>query len=262
MSDVIDLSLPALVILYALLAVPFFISFYLRLHIIKPALISVFRMTIQLSFVGFYLEYLFRYNNPWVNIAWVLIMMLVANWTVVTRARLKLTRFFLLVFCGLLAGTAFVVGFLLFLTIRPQPLWDAHYLVPITGMILGNCLRANVISLERFYSSVREREKEYNTYLLLGATLREAANPFVRPAVKAALSPTISTMATIGIVSLPGMMTGQILGGSSPLVAIKYQLAIMVCIFCAISITSIINVFLSMKVAFNEYHTLRRGIFR
>jgi len=128
-------------------------------------------------------------------------------------------------------------------------------------MILGNCLQGNVIALERFYSALRKNENEYRTYLMLGATRWEAVRPYFREAVKAAINPTIAGMATMGLVSLPGMMTGQILGGSEPWLAVKYQIAIMICIFTSSTIASIINLKLSVNIAFNEFDVLKEEIF-
>ncbi|MBN2701720.1 MAG: ABC transporter permease, partial [Methylothermaceae bacterium] len=148
-------------------------------------------------------------------------------------------------------------AYLVFLVIRPPLIHDARYLIPLAGMILGNCLQANVIALERFYAAIRKNESEYLTFLLLGATRWEAVRPYFREAVKAAVNPTLASMATLGLVSLPGMMTGQILGGAEPWVAVKYQIAIMVCIFTATTVASILNLALSLTIAFNEFDVLR-----
>jgi putative ABC transport system permease protein len=129
-------------------------------------------------------------------------------------------------------------------------------------MILGNCLQGNVIALERFYSSVRKNENEYTTFLMLGATRWEAARPYFKEAVKAAINPTIASMATMGLVSLPGMMTGQILGGSEPWLAVKYQIAIMICIFTSTTLASIINLKLSLTIAFNAFDVLKDEVIK
>ena len=124
-------------------------------------------------------------------------------------------------------------------------------------MILGNCMRTNIISLERFFSAISDNPKTWQTYLSLGATRFEAARPFIQKALKAAMAPTITTMTTMGIVSLPGMMTGQMLGGSVPLVAIKYQIAIMLCIFTSASLTSVMNLLFSLPICFDGYGNVK-----
>jgi putative ABC transport system permease protein len=123
-------------------------------------------------------------------------------------------------------------------------------------------MRGNVIALERFYSGIRQNEKEFITYQMLGASLSEATRPYWRSAMRAAIAPSLSTMATIGIVSLPGMMTGQILGGSTPITAIKYQIAIMICIFSSMIISAACNILLTNRAAFNAYGMLKQDIFR
>ncbi|MBT8038235.1 MAG: ABC transporter permease [Verrucomicrobiae bacterium] len=178
------------------------------------------------------------------------------------KAGLKRGLFFWRSLVGVAGSTLFVSGWFILVSIRPEPLYDARYLVPITGMILGNCLRSHVMSLERFYSGIRKNENKFMTYLMLGASLREAVRPYLRDAIKAAINPSIATMATMGIVSLPGMMTGQILGGAMPMAAIKYQIGIMICIFTAMVVGSLVNVLLSLAIAFDDYQRLRPEVFR
>jgi putative ABC transport system permease protein len=151
--------------------------------------------------------------------------------------------------------------YLVVLVIRPELFYDARYLVPLAGMVLGNCQQGNVIALERFYAALRRNELEYQTFLLLGASRWEAVLPYYRTAVKAAISPTLANMTTMGLVSLPGMMTGQILGGSEPWLAVKYQIAIMVGIFASTTLACAINLRLSMRMAFNGYDVLKGEVF-
>ncbi|RKX33991.1 MAG: ABC transporter permease [Verrucomicrobia bacterium] len=218
-------------------------------------------MTVQLLFVGLYLKYLFQLNNPFVSLLWLAVMMVVANVSILNKAGLKRSLFFWRSLTGVVASTMLVSGWFILVAIRPDPVYDARYLIPIVGMVLGNCLRSNVLSLERFYSGIRKNENEFMTYLMLGATLREATRPYLRDAVKAAVNPSIATMATMGIVSLPGMMTGQILGGAMPITAIKYQIGIMICIFTAMTVAAFVNILLSLPVAFDDHQRLRQDIF-
>ena len=260
--ETIDIKYSYMIVLYGILIVPVLIALLLKLGNVKNILFSVLRMTIQMTVMGLYLDYLFRFNNIFVNSGWVLLMITIANVTVNRNAGLRTVRLFFGVMIGILVSAVFVISMFIFLSIQPDPFYDARYLIPITGMVVGNCMRANVISLERFYSSIRKNEKEFITYLLMGASLREAVLPYMREAIKPALAPQLSTIATLGLVSLPGMMTGQILGGSSPIVAIKYQIAIMIAIFTAITLSTVLNLFLSLNIAFNEYQILRKDIFR
>jgi len=261
-TNTIDISYLSLAAFLGLILVPVLACAVLGLGITKRVLIGVLRMTVQMAVLGLYLDYLFRFNHIAVNFGWALLMILIANITANRNAGLKTPKIFISVMAGIFVGSLTVIALFVFLAIQPKPFYDARYLIPVTGMVVGNCMRANVISLERFYSSVKKNEKTFLTYLLLGASLREAALPSIREAVKPALAPTLSTMATLGLVSLPGMMTGQILGGASPITAIKYQIAIMIAIFTAITLSTVINLLIGLRVSFNEYHMLRKDIFR
>lgn len=256
-----DLSIPAMLSMYALMLVPLAIFFYLQLGLIRDTLWAMARMTLQLLLVGLYLKYVFQLNNPFVSLLWVTVMLVVANLSILNKAGLKRRLFFWRSLIGVAGSTLLVSGWFILVAIRPDPIYEARYLVPITGMILGNCLRSNVLSLERFYSGIRKNENEFVTYLLLGATLREAVRPYLRDAIKASVNPSIASMATMGIVSLPGMMTGQILGGAMPIIAIKYQIGIMICIFTAMVVAALTNILLSLSVAFDDHQRLRSEIF-
>jgi putative ABC transport system permease protein len=218
-------------------------------------------MSLQLMLVGLYLKYIFALNSLLITLLWVAVMLVVANFSILSKAGMKRRLLFWRSLAGLAVSTLLVSGWFILLAIRPDPLFDARYVVPITGMVLGNCLRSNVLSLERFYSGIRRNENEYLTYLMLGAGLREAVRPYLRDAVRAAVNPAVATMATMGIVSLPGMMTGQILGGALPLTAIKYQIAIMICIFTATVVAALTNIMLSLPIAFDDHQRLRQDIF-
>jgi len=257
----VDLSFGALLWMYALMLVPLGIFHYLRLGVLRDTLLAVMRMTVQLLLVGLYLKHIFRLNNPALSLLWVTVMIIVANLSILNKAGLCRRIFFWRSLAGVAGSCLLVSGWFILTAIRPEPIYDARYMVPIVGMVLGNCLRSNVLSLERFYSGIRTNEDEYNTYLLLGATLHEAVRPFMRDAVKAAVNPSIATMATMGIVSLPGMMTGQILGGAMPMEAIKYQIGIMICIFTAMVVAAALNILLSLPVAFDDYQRLKPEIF-
>ncbi len=132
----------------------------------------------------------------------------------------------------------------------------------VAGMILGNSLRADIVGLSTFFSSLRTEEKSYLLALSQGATLSEAVRPFLQKAYTASLAPTIATMATIGIVALPGMMTGIILGGTDPFVAIKYQIAIMMAIFSGTALAVILGILLTLKTSFDRYGVLDPDILK
>jgi putative ABC transport system permease protein len=129
-------------------------------------------------------------------------------------------------------------------------------------MLLGNSLRGDIIGIDNFYKAI-ERNKQRRLYALAcGATFFESLTPYFKESLTAALQPTIATMATMGIVFLPGMMTGQILGGVSPVLAIKYQIAIMIAIFTATTITVNLTILLTVRTCFDGYGMVRKRIFQ
>jgi putative ABC transport system permease protein len=256
-----DMTIPSTVSMFALLLIPAGIFYYLKIGLIKELFVSSLRMAVQLAFVGLYLKFIFQLNNGWLNLLWVLTMMVAANSSILSKAGMKRRLFFWRSMAGVAVSTGIVSIWFILIAIRPDPFYDARYMIPIVGMILGNCQRSNVMSLERFYSGIRKNEQEFMTYLMLGATLREATFPYLRTAIKTCANPAISTMATMGIVSLPGMMTGQILGGAMPMAAIKYQIGIMICIFTAMVIAAMVNILFSLPIAFDDHQRLRQDIF-
>ncbi|MGZ4955371.1 MAG: ABC transporter permease [Methylobacter sp.] len=255
--ETLDIELPRMALLYGLCLIPWLLLWLIGLRLSRDIGISILRMSIQLALVGIYLKMLFDLNHPWLNGLWILVMLLVADLSILRRAGLKVRYFVLATFVAIASSILFSTAYLVVLVIQPTHFYDARYIVPLAGMILGNCLQGNVIALERFYSALSKNENEYATFLMLGATRWEAVRPYFRDAVKAAINPTIASMATMGLVSLPGMMTGQILGGSEPWVAVKYQIAIMICIFTSTTIACIINLKFSLNIAFNAFDVLR-----
>jgi len=247
---------------YTLLAFPLGILLWYRVPMLGKTALALVRMTVQLAFVGVYLHVIFEYNNVWLNAAWLLVMISVADASIIRGCGLRLSRFALPLFGALLAGTAVPLLFFVGLILSRPNLLDAQYAIPIGGMILGNCLRADIIGIKSFYDSIRTSEKAFLHALSQGATLHEAVRPFLRNAFLAAMTPTVATMATIGLVALPGMMTGVILGGADPVIAIKYQIAIMIAIFSGTAITLVVAINATMRSSFTAYGILDKTVFK
>ena len=224
-------------------------------------LTSIARMCIQLSFVGVYLEFLFKFNSPVLNTVYLLIMISIACQSIIRSSNLKVRLFFMPVFFSLLIPFTIILIFFNAVVVRIDNLFEAKYLIPIGGMLLGNCLRSIIIGLNNFYSGIKKDEKVYLYSISIFNSRIQALKPYFKESFLAAITPTIASMATIGLVSLPGMMTGQILGGSIPMVAIKYQIAIMFSIFYTEYFSTMLSVLFSLKVGFNELDVLNKDIF-
>lgn len=260
--SIIEITPWQLALGYTLLALPLGILLWYRIPLLGRTALALVRMTIQLVFVGVYLHVIFEYNNVWLTAAWLLVMIGVADGSIARGCGLRLRRFALPLFAALLAGTAAPLLFFVGLILSRPNLMDAQYAIPIGGMILGNCLRADIVGMRTFYESIRTGEKAFLHALSQGATLHEAVRPFLRSAFLAAMTPTVATMATIGLVALPGMMTGVILGGADPVIAIKYQIAIMIAIFSGTALTLVVAIYATMRSSFTAYGTLDKAIFK
>lgn len=257
MNGVADIQWPHLLLGYLLLLLPITALWYYRTGLVKPTLVAVARMTAQLALVGLYLEFIFRLDSAWVNLLWVLVMVAFASLAVISRTSLTYRFYLIPVIWATGLSLTVVVAYFFVVVIRLENYVEARYLIPITGMLLGNCMHSNIIGLNAYYSRLRLEQQLYRYALANGATRAEALFPFVRDALVKAFNPSIASMAVIGLVSLPGMMTGQILGGSDPGVAIKYQIMIMITIFTSSLLTVLLTIFLANRYAFDAYDNFR-----
>ncbi|EHD2235858.1 ABC transporter permease [Vibrio vulnificus] len=246
MDSVIDLTWGALLAFSSLLIIPLIISHFYQLAIAKEAMLSVGRMALQLILVGFYLEYLFTLNDWRINVLWLLVMLSVGASSIVSKAHLPQTQLLLPTLFGLAGGMLPILSVLLVGIITPTPWYHTQYMIPLAGMLLGNSLSGNIVALQNLFDCYRNRKNEYEAAIALGASPRYASLLFVRQAMQKSFAPILASMAATGLVTLPGMMTGQILGGASPMVAIKYQLIIMIAIFVTLTLSVAITLELAL----------------
>jgi len=258
----LDIGTVGLLLGYLLLIFPIAFILYYRIRLMKQLTVSVLRLTIQLLLVRLYLQFVFRLNAWWLNLLWLLVMLVAADISLVNSSKLVLSRFLVPIFVSLTVGTIVPLFYFITVVLKLPDILDARYFIPIAGMIMGNSLRADIIGLSTFYRSLHDQEKNYLFSLSQGAGLSEAIRPFLQKAYYASLAPTVATMATIGIVSLPGMMTGIILGGTDPFVAIKYQIAIMMAIFAGTALAVILGILLTLRISFSKYGVLDPAIFK
>ncbi|WED20743.1 ABC transporter permease [Vibrio sp. JC009] len=252
MQSAIDISWLNLGLFSLTLLIPFAINSYYRLEMTKEFAVSLSRMAVQLSLVGLYLEVVFSLNNAALNIFWIAVMTMVGSSAIIGKTNLPKKALFVPVTAGLFVGLAPLLLILFSAVIKPSPVYNAQYLIPVAGMLLGNSLSGNIVALQNLFSAFNERRSEYEAALSLGASPQYACTSFVRDAIKKSLAPIMASMATTGIVTLPGMMTGQILGGASPMVAIKYQMVILIAIFVMMSISVAVSLQLSLKRAITK----------
>ncbi|PNR97017.1 ABC transporter permease [Petrotoga sp. 9PWA.NaAc.5.4] len=260
--DTNDISIFSLAMAFLMLLYPVILSYVFNLKIIKDSLISVLRMTVQLFIMSLILAFLFEINNIWINIGWIIFMILFATIRVIQTSKLKMKKFVIPVFSALLITSFIVLLYFNYVILRLSNVFEARYFIVIGGMLLGNSLTGNIIGIGNFYKDIKRNKERYLFNLGNGATIYEAAMPYFRNSVISALKPTIASMATIGIVYLPGMMTGQILGGANPQTAIKYQIAIMLAILLSVSLSVTLTIIFTIKSSFDEYGIIKDDVFQ
>ena len=259
--ETVELSIVSLALTFLLLVLPVILSLIYGFALIKPLFNSVARMTIQLILIGIFLKYLFLWNNTFINLFWLVIMITVAVFSAVKDSSIKFTKIAIPTFFSFSIATFVVILYLNTVVIPLDNIFDAKYLIVLGGMLLGNSLRGNIVGISTFYKSIRKDTKKYLYVLSLGSSQYEALLPYLRESVQLALKPTLASMATMGIVALPGMMTGVILGGASPEAAIKYQIMIMIAIVASTITSVVLTILMTLRVCFNRHGVLRQDVF-
>jgi putative ABC transport system permease protein len=256
--ETIDISLIGLIAAFLLIIPALILDHYFDLNIKKDTIVSIGRMSLQLFLVGFFLEKIFDLNYWWLNLLWLGLMIVTAVISTINRIKINLKPIIGLISLSFLIPTLAVLTYFNAFIIRLDFLFEARYLIALGGMLLGNVLSTNIVALNSFYQNLKIQEKFYLYRLAMGATQWEALAPFFKRNIKLAISPTLAKTATIGIVSLPGMMSGQIVSGSSPNTAIKYQISIMIAIYIASILSVTLTLILSSKKSFNKYGMLKK----
>ncbi|PLX82453.1 MAG: iron export ABC transporter permease subunit FetB [Desulfuromonas sp.] len=214
------------------------------------------RMVVQLLAIGYLLEGVFALRHPLPVLAILVAMGLFALQVIGSRIEKKMPRFYRVMAISLLVGCGLVAFFFCSAVVGFSPWYHPRYLIPLAGMIIGNSMNGAALAAERFAAEVTERQDEIETALSLGASSRQAAREALRSAFRAALIPATNTMAAMGIVALPGMMTGQILSGTEPMIAVRYQIAIMCAITGSVALTSLLILMQGFRCYFTRDHRL------
>ncbi|WP_038178369.1 ABC transporter permease [Vibrio rhizosphaerae] len=252
MNSVIDISWWQLAIFSLTLLIPITMSFHYRLMINKDIVISVCRMALQLGLVGIYLEYLFALNSLVVNVCWLFVILGVGASAILSKAHLPKQRLIIPLMTGMMIGLLPMLAVLCLLMVQPVPFYNTQYMIPLAGMLMGNTLSGNIVALQNLFTAYQERRSEYEAALSLGASPRYASRPFIQNAIQKANAPILASMASIGLVTLPGMMTGQILGGASPFIAAKYQFMIMIAIFVVLNVSLALSIEYMLKAVLSK----------
>jgi putative ABC transport system permease protein len=256
-AAIIDLSLWDLVTVYSLLLMSIGLAHLLKAGQSKDLFWSGLRMFVQLLLVGYVLHLVFSLETALPVLLILMVMLGFAVQTIGARVQTKMPHFYRVVGTALLFGCGGMTFFFCTLVIGLEPWYDPRYLIPLAGMVIGNSMTGASLAVERLAAEFRERREEIETALCLGSSVQLAAEPVVSSAFRAALIPSVNAMAAMGLVFLPGMMTGQILSGTEPLIAVKYQIAIMCVITGSVALTTFLILRLGYRSYFTSYQSLR-----
>nr|MBN2278285.1 iron export ABC transporter permease subunit FetB [candidate division Zixibacteria bacterium] len=230
-----------------LVAVAFILTRIKTIPVEKEIMLGSVRAFVQLIAVGYALDFIFKTESIWLIILSVAVMMVVGAYTSGQRAE-HFRGGFKIALVALSAGSIITLGLMLALRIITI---EARYIIPLAGMIISNAMNASSVTFNRIGSDMKNNRLAIETALALGKSWQEASRRYYREAVKAGMISILNFMKTVGIVALPGAMTGMILAGASPLEAVILQLIVGYMLLSAVSISAVIAAELSIRKFFN-----------
>ncbi len=248
MNTMNHISAFSLVVSSSLVLITLFFSYWQKLKLEKEIIIGVVRAIVQLIIVGYILEYVFGYKNPIFTTLLVFFMIFNAAYNAAKRGK-TIRNGLAISFLSITIGTVVTLSILILSqTIQYEP----YQIIPVSGMIIGNSMVALGLCYKQMIFNFKNKREEVETKLSLGADPLLSSIEIIRDAIKTGMLPTIDSAKTLGIVSLPGMMTGLILAGSSPMEAIKYQIMVTFMLLSTTSISSFIACYLAYKSFYNK----------
>lgn len=251
MREVVKLSILQFSLIYILLIVVLGIMKRRKIDKTRLLVVASIRMSVQLMLAGWILTYLFQRPNPFLTLSYLVIMIAFTVKRVLNQNKDINKQFKLGILFSLAIPGISVIAYFILVVIRVD-FFNPQYLIPISGMIMGNALTGISLGLRNFFEQIEKNDAKIQTLLNLGVTPKKVLLPMVNHALETALIPTLNSMIGMGIVSLPGMMTGQILAGTLPTTAIMYQIAIMIAICTAVCLTVFCTLNIGYKTLYNK----------
>jgi putative ABC transport system permease protein len=257
MAEFIELGPWQLAIASLLVVAAGVVSVSLRLGIERRLGVAALRTVIQLGLLGLVLERVFALRNPLLVVALLVLMTVFAAREAVSRSSRRYTGILLDAWLTMAVSCFAVGGIVTSLVVGVEPWYEPQYVIPLLGMILGNALTGISLGLDRFLDHLDMRSAEIELRTAYGATRHEALRTPFRDSIRTGMIPIINSMAAAGIVSLPGMMTGQILAGSPPMQAVAYQIVVMFMLAAAVAFGAMLVVTLAGRHFMGLDATLR-----
>lgn len=248
-----DISTQSLIIASLLVVIALVFSYWQKLKLEKDIIISMVRAVIQLVAIGFVLEWVFGMDSPWFTTFLLLFMAINAAYNAGRRGK-GIEHGFQISFVAIMAGTVIT---LVVLVLTDIVKYTPQHMIPIGGMIISNAMVALGLCYKNMRSGFVDKRSEIEAKLALGADTNLASADIVRDSIRTGMIPTIDSAKTLGIVSLPGMMTGLILAGASPLMAIKYQIMVTFMILSTTAVASFIACYQAYRGFYNQRKQLK-----
>lgn len=248
-----QISYLSLLLSSSLVFISIIFSYTQKLNLEKEIIIGALRAVIQLTIVGYVLNYIFGLKNPLFTTLLLLFMILNASYNAKKRG-VGIENGFKISFIAISCGVIVTLSILIFSKLIK---YEPYQIIPVSGMIIGNSMVALGLCYKEMVSDFKNKRDEVEIKLSLGADIKLSSMEIIRNSIKTGMQPTIDSSKTLGIITLPGMMTGLILAGTSPINAVKYQIMVTFMLMSTTSISSFIACYLSYKGFFNERKQLR-----
>ena len=256
MNTIIELSPWQVLIAAGLIGVSASVSVLYRLGMERTLALAAVRTIIQLTAVGYLLEWVFSLDAWYAVLPLLLTMTLLAAQAAIGRTQRRYPGMYGVALLAIFSSAGSILMFAMLAVIQVEPWWTPRYIIPILGMILGNSLTGVSLGLDRFVSGLVDQRAQIELYLSHGATRQEAVQPLRAEAVRVGMIPLINAMMVAGTVSLPGMMTGQILSGTPPKTAVAYQIVVMFLLAGSTALGTVGVVRLSERLLFDSHDRL------
>jgi putative ABC transport system permease protein len=253
MSTSIHLSFGQVAASLALVALAAGISFWRRTDLERDIVVATVRSFIQLTAIGYAIKLIFEADTIWLVLGLLTVMVVFGAFTARSRAK-KVPAAFWPLLIGLTIAAATTLGLVVALGIfDPTP----RYLVPVGGMVIGNAMTASAVALNRLGDELSESRAGIEATLALGATAREAAEPFVRRALRSGTITLVDSTKTTGLIFFPGTMVGMLLAGAEPTDAVRLQLILLYALLGSVAISALVATGLAYRNFFTPAAQLR-----
>lgn len=250
-SSVASITFYRFLAIYILLLIVLFIMKKSKIDQTKLLILSSLRMTIQLMLSGMILTYIFKNPHPLFTITYLSIMIVYSILRIYRKNNRINKSFKKSIAIGLSFSILGVIIYFIAVVVN-ENLFNPQYVIPIGGMLAGNAMTGVNLGIKSFYDRLDDQKDMMESLLNFGANPKDILRPLVNSSLETALIPTLNNMAGMGIVALPGMMTGQILSGTLPMTAILYQISIMIAIATVVCLSIFISLYFGYKSLYND----------